>query len=46
MKRTPEQQAEFDALTGEQQALYYEAENCGAEHDDVMEAATTYGYTK
>jgi hypothetical protein len=40
------QQAEFDALTSEQQSLYYEATGCGATHGDAMEAAQTNGYTR
>jgi hypothetical protein len=27
------------ALSDEQRARYYEAKNCGAHHDDAMEAA-------
>lgn len=31
--------AEFDALTSEQQSLYEAAVDCGADHEDAMEAA-------
>lgn len=37
---------EVRALTPEQQALYWEACDCGATHSDAMEAAQTDGYTR
>lgn len=40
------QQAEFTALTEEQKDLYFEALDCGATHNDAMEAALTNGYTQ
>jgi hypothetical protein len=37
---------DFQDLTEDQKALYYEAIDCGATHADAMEAAETEGYTK
>lgn len=36
---------EFESLTPAQKSMYWEAEACGAEHADAMEAALTDGYT-
>lgn len=40
-----EQDKERQALTPGQRSIYYEAVDCGATHDDAMEAAHTNGYT-
>lgn len=37
---------EYDTLDSEQRGYYDEAVSCGASHNDAMEAATTYGYTR
>lgn len=43
---TDEEAAEVDALTMEERETYWEAVQCGATHNDAMEAADTHGYTR
>jgi len=45
MNKTAEQ-TEYEALDDEQRSYYNEAKDCGATHNDAMEAACTLGYTR